>query len=51
MKIIYLKCMRYICWILEDFHDLFTNDYTYYPSAKYEDALLIEEAKQHIRDL
>jgi hypothetical protein len=55
MKRFYLTIMRNICWFLEDVYDFFTcrtaHVSEFYPSAKYEDALLVEDAKKHIKEL
>jgi hypothetical protein len=54
--------MVHICWILEDVYDYFGFKFgikgnpglNFYPSAKYEDALMLlneKEAKEHINNL
>lgn len=62
MKRLYLNIMVHICWILEDVYDYFGFKFgikgnpglNFYPSAKYEDALMLlneKEAKEHINNL
>lgn len=35
-RIIFYDIMRRICWILEDIHDRFSDDWRYYPSCHWE---------------
>ena len=46
MKILFYKTMRYICWILEDIHDCFSNNYRFYPSFYWEEKQIEEINKR-----
>lgn len=46
MKLLFYKFMMYLCWFIEDIHDLFSDNYLFYPSFKWENLHLEERLRR-----